>query len=714
MTFTSGNESYSMCSRRDFSDLYEYLKEGGLEFEFVSYAPNVTDALRDQFEEEARLYYRDTRPDVVYHGFTGSIYNPKTERMVGIGNRTRQPFYFPQHMIQPTNRNEFMIGYDLYSSNYYYLIDRAIQEWKPVISNPIPSIASKFILFIHPGVPLSSSNETTPTGLGIVAVGFASLIRRATATVNEPVRIFVFDISSAHAEVLYGGYLRSSNDGNISEAFINSKTIKELRQESKAKYMIETDFKVEHQTWKVMVIDEKIAPGTEMIFITLSGTLIYFACFCVSLWFYSATKKAVHIADLKRKSDEEKACLIVANAERTAKRERNLNEYLAHEVRNPLSAAMSACNFLSFAHNGLTQRIPDYDAADDTIQEDIDIINNSLRFIYDLLRSTLDVHKASDRQMHLVPAPTDILHDILEPVKTILHRHSNNFHFYVDCPKGVVVMADRMRLKQIILNLASNAKKFVQHGFIRIGACITENGSVRLYVEDSGPGIPHDKRSKLFSKFQASLDSLNQGTGVGLSLCKTLVELMGGSIHLDDKFISGIEGSPGTRFIIDLNCVPIEAEQVEFDYCTIAQSSQEDRVHDGGKNTTSSQDVGLIGAMSSEELHRHNTDAQRKLPDQLSVLVVDDDMILRKLLARSLKRVAPNWTIQEAANGETALKLVEEANFDIIFLDQYMASIEKQLLGTETAQALRSMGVTSTICGLSANNLKDAFFELRG
>ncbi|KAL3903638.1 MAG: hypothetical protein SGARI_005284 [Bacillariaceae sp.] len=180
-------------------------------------------------------------------------------------------------------------------------------------------------------------------------------------------------------------------------------------------------------------------------------------------------------------------------------------------------------------------------------------------------------------------------------------------------------MADRMRLKQILLNLSFNATKFVEKGFIRLKAKVVEvkgnsNGAaaenggengrtapsqsqshpqqhVELYVEDSGPGIPEGKRKSLFNKWQDSLDVLNQGTGIGLALC-----------------------------------------------------------------------------------------------EKLSVLM-------------------------ECSNGETALRIVDEEQFDLIFVDQYMASVEKQLLGTETVAAMRAKGVKSVICGLSANDVEDQYMK---
>ena len=85
---------------------------------------------------------------------------------------------------------------------------------------------------------------------------------------------------------------------------------------------------------------------------------------------------------------------------------------------------------------------------------------------------------------------------------------------------------------------------------------MAEDGTVEISVEDSGVGVPKEKRKLLFQKFQDSLDVLSQGTGIGLFLCKNLVELMDGDIYLDEHFNSGVEGCPGTRIVIRLNKKP--------------------------------------------------------------------------------------------------------------------------------------------------------------
>jgi Histidine kinase-, DNA gyrase B-, and HSP90-like ATPase len=217
------------------------------------------------------------------------------------------------------------------------------------------------------------------------------------------------------------------------------------------------------------------------------------------------------------------------------------------------------------------------------------------------------------------------------------------------------VSTDRIRLKQIVLNLASNSCKFVERGFVRLGAKIHESdGTVVVFIEDSGPGIPLEKRDKMFEKFQASLDSLNQGTGIGLSLCKSLAELLGGEVFLDELYDSGIEGCPGARFVIRLNIPPLDLQKANV--CTISHHNHHNGAADGTLNT-------------GEDDTAYHT---QELPTTCRVLFVDDDVVVRKLFARAVMRVAPTWDIDEAANGETALQLVEkgEHEYELIFLDQ--------------------------------------------
>eukprot|EP00980_Cylindrotheca_fusiformis_P001232 scaffold331_cov117-Cylindrotheca_fusiformis.AAC.10 len=101
------------------------------------------------------------------------------------------------------------------------------------------------------------------------------------------------------------------------------------------------------------------------------------------------------------------------------------------------------------------------------------------------------------------------------------------------------------------------------------------------------------------------------------------------------------------------------------------------------------------------------------LPSVLSLLIVEDERISRKLFSRAIKALAPKWKIHEAESGETALDVVanSDESFDIIFLDQFMGTNPTDLLGSEVAVQMRERGIESVICGMSANDVEALFAD---
>lgn len=214
--------------------------------------------------------------------------------------------------------------------------------------------------------------------------------------------------------------------------------------------------------------------------------------------------------------------------------------------------------------------------------------------------------------------------------------------------------------------------------------------------------VPFSRRHNIFAKFQESLDSLNQGTGIGLSVCKNLSDLLGADIWLDETFNCGVDGFLGSKFVICLNKPPLEEEMTDRGETQLP--SPADSSNHLTKSPSSSSSLTASSTLVADV-------PPAELPESFSCLFVDDDMVVRKMFTRALRRAAPGWEIQEASNGETALLMVDSRHFDIIFIDHYMASFEKQLLGTETVQAMRSKGVASILCGCSANDLEQQFLD---
>jgi len=436
--------------------------------------------------------------------------------------------------------------------------------------------------------------------------------------------------------------------------------------------IVSTALQTTNNEWKMTVGYE--TGDTKFELVIAACVLISFG---ISILVYTILiQKQIHSDTLAATSAK-----LIEQARTAARTERELNDYIAHEVRNPLSAAISACTFVSSTVNEAEPLLDEESRI--AVREDVGIIEISLQFVNDLLRSMLDLSRAASNQLTLDQAPVDVLSDIFQPVAAMLYSRDHMFEVIIECPENLIVIADRLRLKQVVLNLGRNAVKFVEKGFVRLRADVV-NGSVCLYIEDSGPGIPEEKRKKLFFKFQESLDVLSQGTGIGLSLCERLVGLMGGDVYLDESYRSEVDNSPGARFVVNLNTLPVSIESLD----------ESEKV----KMTSFSRIKSLSDGCPGESL-----------PEELNILFVDDDMLLRKLFGRSVRRLWPDWVVTEAASGESALSLVASQEFDLIFMDQYMTSAEKNLVGTETVRALRTKGCKSIICGLSANDIEKPF-----
>jgi signal transduction histidine kinase len=264
-----------------------------------------------------------------------------------------------------------------------------------------------------------------------------------------------------------------------------------------------------NREWVITVVHMEGRWDINMVFIILGGVIIMLAAVALAVYVRNDARKTKRYNELKQQASHEKAALTLKNARQATKTERELNDFIAHEVRNPVAAAMAACNFVQMEMNK-TKPFVDEEALV-VAQGDMSVIENALKFVNDLLRNMLDMHRAGNKQLQVEMVATDLMHDVIEPVAGMLHKRGSKVEVIVECPENLWINADPLRLKQVILNLGRNSSKFIEEGFIRIKAEEVD-GNVKLYVDDSGSGIPPEKRDRIFAKFQESLDVLSQGT----------------------------------------------------------------------------------------------------------------------------------------------------------------------------------------------------------
>ena len=596
----------------------------------VEWLPRVSQLERDAYEADSRSYYnKSAYPDFTYKGFQGYETDKSTETGVSIQQRSEQPFYYPIHFVEPFEVNQAVLDFDAYSSpNRKAAIDKCLKTLKPVVSDRLHLIEDGLanetwsnygVLLVHPGLPLSSQLEFKPRDLSVLVVPISEILTKSLQRAPKSISLYIFDKSTNPKQPQFLGAAAAKARGPGKKAQVEF--LPEIsRSEVMATelFMKEATVDISSSDWNVIAVALPDTFVPTIRYVVVAGKIIIMACLCLGFWIFTNLRRNQRINELMAKAEAEKAAIIVDNARKAAKAEHELNDYLAHEVRNPLAAAMSACSFVKAQ---VYEEKPLLDGESiQSAREDMTIIESSLRFIHDLLRNMLDMHKAADRKLKLELVPMDLEQDILKPVSAMLYQRNAPFDVIIECPKNCVVMTDRLRLKQIVLNLARNSAKFVTKGYIKLRA--TADGSVKVFVEDSGPGIPVEKRGSLFSKFQESLDQMDQGTGVGLCLCKNLTQLLEGAIWLDENFESGVEGCKGTRFVVDLKIPPLQGEEYEpfsdgksDGHGTLRKESVSFSKPDEDRTSASSKDE----SPDPEETY--------ELPAELSVLFVDDDLV---------------------------------------------------------------------------------------
>jgi signal transduction histidine kinase len=679
-----------------FRELYEQISSTGIDVQ-IEFLPFVLHEDRPRYEERMRSFLQEYYPYVDYQGFVGL--EPIDENgNLDLLPRSDAEFYYPIHFMEPIPGSEPALDLDVYSRpRAKFTIDAALETWKPAVSEPAKLVEETVdhaysVFLFHPGTPISTQPMLETRDLSLLVIRIPDLVDRTIQTLMQSTELVMYDTTEgSNGEEFFLGRVAASIDSETrtrSGMVLPPLPLPKVRETHRLKK--ERVMSIADRKWTVVVVATEGTYKSELGLVITGAVLIFICSLAVAVGVLSKLKfaderKESKLRAIKEKANKERAALVLEHAQKATKAERTLNDFIAHEVRNPVASAMAATAFI---RTELSNDEPLKEASTlQSVREDVEVVDNSLNFINDLLRNMLDMHRAASKQLKIEKQFVDIYIDVLKPVESMLHRRGSNIEVIVECtPPDLIVHTDVLRLKQVLLNLGRNSSKFIEQarGFIYLSAAVV-NGSVHLSVADTGLGIPLNKRSHLFEKFQESLDSLNQGTGIGLSLCKNLVELMGGEIYLDEEYDSGIQGYPGARFVIDLKIQPSTKNDFAVDHAEMQKSESprsraERKASFGLKHPSSGEFLALSDESGVSVEIRDNDFRSMELPPNLSVLFVDDDGIIRRLFCRALENAAPSWSISQAANGETALQLVKEkkstesSSFDILFIDQYMAS----------------------------------------
>lgn len=335
----------------------------------------------------------------------------------------------------------------------------------------------------------------------------------------------------------------------------------------------------------------------------------------------------------KEFSYQEEISKALVESERVSKAKSEFLANMSHEIRTPLNSILGFNALI--AQENINNAVRDY----------TDAIANSSELLLSLINDILDLSKIEAGKMEIVENEYNVgnvINDCLKMTKTSLGGKQIEMKSEIGNIPGTLY-GDELRIRQILINLLSNAAKYTEQGeiLLRVHTESAGRGKVGLVVavKDTGLGISRENQTKLFKSFQRVDEEKThniEGTGLGLSLVKRLLDLMGGTIKVDSRV--GV-GSTFTVFIPQ----KVVDDPVEFE-------------------------------MTDSETETSNEDLLNFRAPDARVLSIDDILLNRKLIEKMLEKTEA--VVDSAKGGIEALELLRRNEYDIVYVDHMMPDMD--------------------------------------
>ena len=257
----------------------------------------------------------------------------------------------------------------------------------------------------------------------------------------------------------------------------------------------------------------------------VSAFMFLIVCFLIAIYYIIRINHLKHHLEV---SGEE---LLVAK-EKAEESNRLKTAFLAnmsHEIRTPLNAIV-----------GFSSVLVSDDSSPAEKAQYCDIIQKNSDLLLHLINDILDISRMESGKIKFVWEECDVVELCQTALSTAEYGRKTSALFLFETPvASLVIKTDAQRLKQVLINLLSNAAKFTPSGSIKLAIAIDkQHQQLELSVSDTGCGIPSDKSDRVFERFE-KLNEYSQGTGLGLAISRLIIENLGGKIWVDKDYTEG-------------------------------------------------------------------------------------------------------------------------------------------------------------------------------